>query len=210
MPIETHVIPCGSCGNDLETARAEWCHCVAKRVSVICPHCSQCVCKWPAAARCGFWLDAPAWLLQRGTAEQERRLAARAADAVEAVDILIVDDDEEIRLLAAYNVEQMGYRAATIGNPSEALDAVELLRPRIVLTDALMPKMDGRELCRLIKSAHPEIAVLVMTSLYTGARYRYEAYKVFRADEYLPKPIDFEQLRTVLRKFDAPARREIA
>lgn len=39
-----------------------------------------------------------------------------------------------------------------------------------------------------------------MTSLYTATRYKHEAYKVFHADEYLAKPVDFDQLRGALVK----------
>jgi YesN/AraC family two-component response regulator len=72
--------------------------------------------------------------------------------------------------------------------------------PRLVITDALMPKMDGRELCRQIKDLDLGVKVIIMTSLYTAPHYKYEAYKQFHADGYLPKPIDFEELHKMMER----------
>ncbi|HMC22079.1 MAG TPA: response regulator [Thermoanaerobaculia bacterium] len=61
-----------------------------------------------------------------------------------------------------------------------------------------MPKLDGRQLCKLIKANNPSIKVVVMTSLYTTSRYRVEAISAYQADEFLAKPINFAKLRQVL------------
>src|SRR5216683_2759866 len=82
---------------------------------------------------------------------------------------------------------------------------VESSRPDIVITDALMPKIDGRELCRLIKRVDPSIKVVVMSGLYTKSHYRVEAMHQFQADEYLAKPINFERLRNVLEDLSSAA-----
>jgi DNA-binding response OmpR family regulator len=63
--------------------------------------------------------------------------------------------------------------------------------------------MDGRELCRRIKAIDRAIKVVVVTSLYTGIRYRVEAMRTFMADEYLPKPIDFARLYEILATFSS-------
>jgi YesN/AraC family two-component response regulator len=80
---------------------------------------------------------------------------------------------------------------------------MERTRPDIVLTDALMPKIDGRQLCRLIKTSDASIKVVIMTALYKSSRYRTEAMNTFHADEYLAKPIDFAHLRQVLGNLSA-------
>ena len=70
------------------------------------------------------------------------------------------------------------------------------------LADALMPKMDGREMCRRIKE-DPETAgikVVVMTSVYVHPKYRTEGVRVYQADEYLTKPLDLSQLSAFLQK----------
>ena len=147
-----------------------------------------------------FWLRAPASVVERGTRERARRAPATARPEAQIVDVLIVDDDEEIRTAAAVMVQAMGYSVMTASGPAEALAAVERTPPRLVLTDALMPKIDGRQLCRLIKAGFSDVRVVIMTSLYTAPRYKYEALKTFHADDYLAKPVDFERLSKVLTK----------
>jgi DNA-binding response OmpR family regulator len=119
--------------------------------------------------------------------------------------VLIVDDDEEIRLIAEFSLQQMGYRTLSAANAEEALILVEQTRPDVVVTDALMPKVDGRQLCRLIKMVDPAIKVIIMSSLYTSSRYRIEALHSYRADEYMHKPIDFGILRQLLAKVSEKA-----
>lgn len=65
-----------------------------------------------------------------------------------------------------------------------------------------MPKLDGREMGRRIKE-NPETAhvkVVLMTALYTTVKYEHEAYKAFKVDDYVTRPLDVERLRTVLQK----------
>jgi DNA-binding response OmpR family regulator len=149
------------------------------------------------------WNAALRELLERQTEEKFRRAIGAAGAAPSQSTVLIVDDDEEIRLIAQYSAQQMGYRTRTAGNAEEALASIASSRPDIVLTDALMPKVDGRQLCRLIKMEDPSIRVVIMTSLYTSTRNRIEALNEFGADEYLAKPIDFDRLRQVLQKLSA-------
>lgn len=64
--------------------------------------------------------------------------------------------------------------------------------PDLVVSDAMMPGLDGRELSRQLKSK-PEtsgVKVIVMTSLYKGERYKAEAIRAFGVDDYLAKPVD--------------------
>ena len=122
------------------------------------------------------------------------------AERVPANRVLIVDDDEEIRVMAEFILHEMGYRTLTASRSNEALEIVNREKPDVVLTDALMPGGDGRELCRMIKEQHPDVKVVIMTSLYTSPRYASEAHRLFHADGYLAKPIYYDRLRTVLRR----------
>lgn len=95
--------------------------------------------------------------------------------------------------------------SAACPNCGATFDALELARryrPQLVFTDALMPRLDGREMARRIKE-DPDTAaakVVVMTALYTNVKYRSEGFKVYKVDDYLAKPLGFEQLRAVLQK----------
>ena len=89
--------------------------------------------------------------------------------------ILVVDDEADVQRMAAVAVELLGFGVLRASNGEEGLALVKSHRPDVVLTDAFMPKMDGREMFRLIK-ADPEISsvpVVIMTSLYTASRYKY-------------------------------------
>lgn len=185
-------LPCPNCSVPIDLSAIEWCHCVSKTPSVVCPSCHRCSCNVTVS---------PLWgeLLEDQIAETFRRaLETSPTSSPDGLTVLIVDDDEEIRLIAEYSVQQMGYRTLTAASAEEALRIVKGSRPDVVLTDALMPNVDGRRLCRLIKRADPSIKVIIMSSLARTARYLEETFDTFQADEYLAKPIDFEKLRQVL------------
>jgi CheY-like chemotaxis protein len=170
------------------------------RLSVICPSCRACFCKLSLFPMRGKWNQAMREELDRQAAAQAHRAPGTSSNSRGDLTVLIVDDDEEIRLITEYRVQQMGYRTLSAANGDEALNIVEKSRPDIVLTDALMPKMDGRQLCRLIKVADASIKVILMTALYKSTRYRHEALGAFRVDAFLAKPMSFDQLRLALEK----------
>jgi DNA-binding NtrC family response regulator len=152
------------------------------------------------------WQLALRGLYERQAQEKFRRaLQASPGSTSSASTVLIVDDDEEIRLIAEYTLRELGYNTVLAADAAEALKIIDQHRPDIVLTDALMPKIDGRQLCHLIKIVDPTIKVIVMSAVYTSVRYRSEAIKMFQADEYLAKPIDFRQLHDVLRHLSGMA-----
>jgi CheY-like chemotaxis protein len=116
--------------------------------------------------------------------------------------VLVVDDDESMKSLVACYVEQLGYRTLTASDPLEALDVMAKRSVDVVITDALMPKMDGRELCRRIKSS-PEgqsQKVIVMTSLYKSRAYEMEAIHRFGADALIKKPLDLKTLNALMEE----------
>ena len=199
-------LPCPTCKAPIEVASAQWCNCLSKKLSVVCPSCHSCFCKLSPSARGAQWNVALRETLDQQTQEKFRRaLEGSAGNSAKLQTVLIVDDDEEIRLIAEYTVQRMGYRTIVASDAEEALAIVKRSRPDIVITDALMPKVDGRELCRLIKNIDPSIKVVVMSGLYTTSQYRVEAMHQFHADEYLAKPINFERLRTVLEQLSSAA-----
>jgi CheY-like chemotaxis protein len=122
--------------------------------------------------------------------------------------VLVVDDDEAMRSLVACYAEHLGYRTISAGGAEEALAVCASEHVDVVITDALMPKMDGRELCHQLKST-PQgatIAVVLMTSVYKARAYRNEAISRFRVDTVLSKPLDFDALAQTLYGY-APLQR---
>ncbi|MBC8876086.1 MAG: ATP-binding protein [Planctomycetes bacterium] len=78
--------------------------------------------------------------------------------------VLIVDDNPIDRRLAAGIVEKVGMQTSFAVHGREALEVIEADPPEIVLTDLLMPEMDGLELVERIKADHPTIPVILMTA----------------------------------------------
>lgn len=78
--------------------------------------------------------------------------------------VLIVDDNPIDRRLAAGIVEKVGMQTSFAVNGREGLDVIENEPPDIVLTDLLMPEMDGLELVERIKAEHPTVPVILMTA----------------------------------------------
>ena len=152
-----------------------------------------------------MWSDAT-----REYRENPRRFRMHPDGALAAADmprggrrpvVLIVDDDEAMRSLVACVVEAIGYRTIVSADAHKALDLAGSEYVDVILTDALMPKMDGRELCRLIKDWHgPKKKVIIMTSLYRQRKFRAEAMDTFGADEFLTKPLDFDRLGNILQQ----------
>ena len=107
-----------------------------------------------------------------------------------SVEILIVEDSPTQALQLQHILEQHDYRAAIATNGSEALAFVRQRKPLMVISDVLMPEMDGYQLCRQIKAdAHlKDIPVILLTSLSESK----DIVKGLEcsADNFIVKPYD--------------------
>jgi adenylate cyclase len=117
--------------------------------------------------------------------------------------ILIVDDNPTNRDILATRLATHGYDLAQAADGEEALAAAKSLLPDLVLLDVMMPKMNGFDVCRLLKNdpTFPFMAVILITA-------KAETRDVVAgleagADEYLTKPVDqaalMARVRSVLR-----------
>jgi DNA-binding response OmpR family regulator len=108
--------------------------------------------------------------------------------------ILIVDDDPWILRMVSTLLEKRGYGIFTANDGEEGLRRAEEVHPDLVITDVMMPKMDGWELVRALR-ARPPLAltpVLFLTAL-SGEDDRIRGFRL-GADDFLPKPFRFEEL----------------
>lgn len=196
VPIST--ICCAACSRAIDASIAALCTCITAQASFVCSHCGACLCR-NAGAMKSFLRNATADVRERYDRERLRR-RDRPSGSNQMARVLVVDDDEEFRDVAAFMIANMGCSVSTASGADEAMIMIEAEAPDIVFTDALMPKVDGRTLCRLIKKSNPRIKVVVMTSLYTAPRYKSEAHKLFQSDAYLAKPIEVAVVRQVLSR----------
>jgi CheY-like chemotaxis protein len=123
--------------------------------------------------------------------------------------ILIVDDDESIRRLIATTLEDVsGYRMSEAGDGEEAMRRAREVRPSIVFLDIDMPRLDGIEACRRLKSEPSTAdATIVMLTGDSEQEAELEARRA-GADLFLTKPFSpLHLLRLVDRLADRPPRR---
>lgn len=107
--------------------------------------------------------------------------------------ILVVDDEAPIRELLKRGLTQMGmYSVEVAQSGMEAIEKIEKDIFDLVLTDLMMPEMDGMELLRTIKGTRPEMMVILMTG-HGSIETAVEAMKI-GANDYITKPVDFNEL----------------
>ncbi len=113
--------------------------------------------------------------------------------------VLVVDDRSENRELLAAILGDEGFEVALAGDGLAALDAVAADPPQAVLLDVMMPKMDGFEVCRRLKSARATCftPVVLLTAL-TDVENKLRGLEV-GADDFLNKPFHRAELLTRLR-----------
>lgn len=112
---------------------------------------------------------------------------------MDSLKILVVDDEAPIREVLQKGLSQMaGFLVDTAKNGQEAIEKIEKETFDIVLTDLMMPEMNGMELLRLIKGTRPELPVIMMTA-YGSIDNAVEAMKI-GANDYITKPVDFNDL----------------
>jgi CheY-like chemotaxis protein len=199
-----YVVDCSSCSHRFDALKADWCSCLATERTLVCPSCLKCFCASPRPWRQQFWSDAPKEMWD-AKLKVHKHLPPRINPPPNQAGrplLLVVDDEPVIREAAARVAEREGFHVIVAEDGPEGIVTAKEYRPDVVLTDALMPRMDGREMCRRLKddprTGHAKI--VVMTSLYKGQRYKSEALAEFGADAYLHKPLEAETLAKTLRE----------
>ena len=113
--------------------------------------------------------------------------------------VLIVDDEEPARQGLSELVAGWGYETETAANGREALERIEAFAPLVVITDVVMPNLDGFQLLSHPREENPDTSVILLTgqgSVDAAIR----SVKEEGAFYYFEKPIDMRRLQLVLRK----------
>ncbi len=118
---------------------------------------------------------------------------------------MVVDDDENLRLLYEEVLTDEGYSVMLAKNGKEALRKVEQKEPHLVILDIVMPEMDGMEAMLRILRKHRKTPVILNTA-YT--RYR-EDFMTWAADAYVMKSSDLSELKAKVKQLLAMPYQEV-
>ena len=120
--------------------------------------------------------------------------------------ILIVDDEPDIRELIEYNLKKEGYQVYTASNGQEGVIEAKRVLPDLIILDIMMPKMDGIEACRILRTMN-EFKNTFMVFL-TARSEEYSEIAGFNvgADDYIAKPI---KPRALTSRINAILRRNV-
>jgi two-component system, OmpR family, alkaline phosphatase synthesis response regulator PhoP len=142
---------------------------------------------------------------------------AKKSQAQAQAQILVVEDEEDILELVAYNLAKTGYEVHRATTGEEGLRVVYANKPDLVVLDLMLPEIDGLEVCRRIKRdpRTREIPIVMLTA--KGEEADIVAGLEIGADDYITKPFSprvlMARINAVLRRReqgDASANEEIA
>ncbi len=113
--------------------------------------------------------------------------------------VLIADDSRTAALFLRTKLEELGYEVVETRTGAEAWKHLQEQPERLVITDWVMPDMDGIDLCRLIRSRGllPYTYIVLLTTK-DSQESRLEAMEA-GADSFIPKPVDERELELTLR-----------
>jgi two-component system, OmpR family, alkaline phosphatase synthesis response regulator PhoP len=122
--------------------------------------------------------------------------------------ILIVDDEPDIRELIEYNLKKEGYQVHTASNGQEGVSEAKKNHPDLIILDIMMPKMDGIEACRILRSMNDFKNTFMVFLTARSEEYSEIAGFNVGADDYIAKPIKpralVSRINAILRRNSQP------
>lgn len=113
--------------------------------------------------------------------------------------ILIVEDEEDTRFILNRLLTKNNYETKVVENGEEALEALNQFSPKVIIADWTMPKMDGLELCNIIKSKEEfKTIYFILLTARASLKDRVTGLDV-GADDFLVKPVENQELLARIR-----------
>ena len=108
--------------------------------------------------------------------------------------ILVVDDEAACRMMLRVTLEKIGYTVTEAANGTEALEEAKKTHYPLIVTDWMMPEMDGLDFCRSVRDPESRMySYIIMVTLLDGRNSLLKALEA-GADDFLTKPLDIEHL----------------
>ncbi|MFW6139207.1 MAG: response regulator [Spirochaetota bacterium] len=129
-----------------------------------------------------------------------------------ATQIIVIDDEEDIRELLEYNLSREGYRVALHAEGNNALKAIRAIKPDLIILDLMLPGLHGLDVCRIVKNDEQleDIPIIMLTArgeeedIVTGLE--------LGADDYITKPFSMHvllaRIKAVMRRSEKAAQRD--
>jgi len=114
--------------------------------------------------------------------------------------ILIVDDDVGIRMLLSKFLQRQGYETLVAEDGLEGVELAKKEHPELIISDVVMPRMDGLTAARLIKFYKPLSDVPIIFLTAKDAEKEIELAQEARAAVYITKPFDVRQVIDVVKE----------
>jgi CheY-like chemotaxis protein len=196
---------CANCRVVFDAAESDWCSCLTRDRTVVCTNCLTCFCKAAPAYKEIFWSGAPPQLLERKAAELRRQSLTMAPNPapsdVRRRLVMLVDSDPDNQAIMQRVCANLGY-GSVASDGQDALAIARTYRPNLILADAILPRLDGRELCRLLKEdpAFATTKFVVMTGLYADTKFKPELMQRFGVDDCLAKPVSITDVINLLQR----------
>jgi two-component system alkaline phosphatase synthesis response regulator PhoP len=119
--------------------------------------------------------------------------------------VLIVDDEPDIREIISYNLVKEGYEIQTAKDGVEGLEKVSSFKPDLVILDIMMPKMNGVEVCKILRSKEEYNGTLIFFLTAMSDEASHIKGLETGADDYVTKPISpkvlASRVNAVFRRF---------
>jgi CheY-like chemotaxis protein len=124
------------------------------------------------------------------------------SETAAAKTVLIIDDDDFVRTMVTKLVTSFGYSSTCARDGIEALDVLKNMPPPdIVITDIVMPRMDGLEMVRQLRAKFPEIKIVAVSGGGRSEQGDYlELARKSGANEVVNKPINPKDLKEILKQ----------
>ena len=108
------------------------------------------------------------------------------------INILVVEDDEKLNYIVCSFLNDSGYHAIRCKNPMDAFDRMEEQTVNMIISDIMMPEMDGFEFSAIIRKQNKHIPILFMTAR-DDITSKQKGYDI-GIDDYMVKPVDMDEL----------------